>query len=226
MNQKNNQNQSIYISMKTDNDYERIGEIRNIELSNCSEFSFNDLTNFSINGVSNKPIRDLWKDLYIDNNKKNKVDMPKKYIINHGATVLIWEDGEKTVVKRCEDDEFNKRLGFLTAFFQHYCGMSKNKANKFLAELEVEDEENKTKNMKDNSKNTQKSKFNIGDKVKLKEKISDTYGISESTIKKLKKRTFTISEISEPTDNKSLYSYQVEEVGYYLREDMIEKEEK
>ena len=50
-----------------------------------------------------------------------------------------------------KDDEFNKRLGFLTAFFQHYSGMSKNKANKFLAELEVEDEEiktTKTKHMK------------------------------------------------------------------------------
>ena len=75
----------------------------------------------------------------IDDSKK--VPMPKKYIINHGATVLIWDNGEKTVVKRCEEDEFNKRLGFLTAFFQHYSGMSKNKANKFLAELEVEDEE-------------------------------------------------------------------------------------
>ena len=215
MNQKNNQNQLRYIFMKTDNGYERIGEIQNIELSDFSEFSFNNLTDFSIKGVSNKPIRDLWKDLYIDNNKKNKVDMSKKYIINHGATVLIWEDGEKTVVKRCEDDEFNKRLGFLTAFFQHYCGMSKNKANKFLAELEVEDEENKTKN-----------KFNIGDKVKLKEKISDTYGIGKSTIKKLKNRTFTISEISEPDDNKSFYSYYIKEAGYYVREDMIEKEGK
>ncbi len=77
----------------------------------------------------------------INKKEKSKVPMPKKYIINHGATVLIWDDGEKTVVKRCADDEFNKRLGFLTAFFQHYSGMSKNKANKFLAELEVEDEE-------------------------------------------------------------------------------------
>lgn len=92
----------------------------------------------------------------VDINKKEKlkVSMPKKYIINHGATVLIWDNGEKTVVKRCADDEFNKRLGFLTAFFQHYSGMSKNKANKFLAELEVEDEEKeeikvvKTKHMK------------------------------------------------------------------------------
>ena len=80
----------------------------------------------------------IWKEF---NKKKTiKVPMPKKYIINKGATVLIWDNGEKTIVKRCEDDEFNKRLGFLTAFFQHYCGMSKNKANKFLAELEVEDE--------------------------------------------------------------------------------------
>lgn len=87
-------------------------------------------------------VSSIWKEL---NKKKTiKVPMPKKYIINKGATVLIWNDGEKTVVKRCEDDEFNKRLGFLTAFFQHYCGMSKNKANKFLAELEVEDEEIKT----------------------------------------------------------------------------------
>ena len=77
----------------------------------------------------------------INKKEKSKVPMPKKYIINHGATVLIWDDGEKTVVKRCADDEFNKKLGFLTAFFQHYSGMSKNKANKFLAELEVEDEE-------------------------------------------------------------------------------------
>lgn len=91
-------------------------------------------------------VSSIWKEL----NKKNKlkVSMPKKYIINHGATILIWEDGEKTVVKRCEDDEFNKRLGFLTAFFQHYCGMSKNKANKFLAELEVENEEIETKETK------------------------------------------------------------------------------
>lgn len=92
-----------------------------------------EITPFEIN-LRNPYLRELKKE-------KLKVPMPKRYIINHGATVLIWDDGEKTVVKRCADDEFNKRLGFLTAFFQHYSGMSKNKANKFLAELEVEDEE-------------------------------------------------------------------------------------
>ena len=105
----------------------------------------NDNTSFFIGSRTTRApldmeIRKVILDSFgIDDSKK--VPMPKKYIINHGATVLIWDNGEKTVVKRCEEDEFNKRLGFLTAFFQHYSGMSKNKANKFLAELEVEDEE-------------------------------------------------------------------------------------
>ena len=106
--------------------------IPNNEITIHSEMPFNEaLKKVFLGGVG------------IDINKKEKlkVPMPKKYIINHGATVLMWDDGDKTVVKRCADDEFNKRLGFLTAFFQHYSGMSKNKANKFLAELEVEDEE-------------------------------------------------------------------------------------
>lgn len=107
----------------------------------------NDNTQFFIGSKPRTPLdieigKIILDSFGIDDSKK--VPMPKKYIINHGATVLMWDDGDKTVVKRCEDDEFNKRLGFLTAFFQHYSGMSKNKANKFLAELEVEDEETKT----------------------------------------------------------------------------------
>lgn len=79
--------------------------------------------------------------------KKEKLNLPERYIINENATILFWENGEKTVVRKCEDDEFNPRLGFLTAFFQHYCGMSKNKANKYLASLttEVEGEVQKEK---------------------------------------------------------------------------------
>ncbi len=74
----------------------------------------------------------------IDEKNTRKVDMPEKYIINENVTVLIWKNGEKTIVRRCENDEFNPRLAFLTAFFQHYCGMSKNKANRYLASLEIE----------------------------------------------------------------------------------------
>lgn len=155
------------------------------------------------------------------NKKKTiKVPMPKKYIINKGATVLIWDNGEKTVVKRCEDDEFNKRLGFLTAFFQHYSGMSKNKANKFLAELEVEDEE-KEEVKETNSKN----KFRVGDKVKFRKNIKDTYGIDESRIDKMKNKIFEIIEISEPYIGKNFYSYYTS-IGCFVREDMIEKGDK
>lgn len=66
--------------------------------------------------------------------------IPKKYIINKKATILFWEDGTKTIVKRSKDDEYNKRLAFLTAYFQKHCGLSKTKANEYLDNLLDEDE--------------------------------------------------------------------------------------
>ncbi len=68
---------------------------------------------------------------------KKTVELPEKWIFNGKATILLFKDGTKTVVKRTESDEYNPRLAFLTAFFQHYCGMTKNKANKYLANLET-----------------------------------------------------------------------------------------
>lgn len=70
--------------------------------------------------------------------ERKQVKLPERYIINENACILFWQNGEKTVVKRCTDDKFNPRLAFLTAFFQHYVDMSKNKANKYLANLQVE----------------------------------------------------------------------------------------
>lgn len=66
--------------------------------------------------------------------------LPKKYIINKGATVLFWEDGTKTVVKRAKDDEYNKIMGFLWAYFQKTSGLSRTKANNYLKELVVTDD--------------------------------------------------------------------------------------
>ena len=91
---------------------------------------------------------------FIDNyDVKCSVELPTRYIINQDATILFFSDGSKVVVKRCKDDEFNPRLAFLTAFFQKYCGMSKNKANKYLASLQVEEEKTgetkKAKHMKE-----------------------------------------------------------------------------
>ncbi len=61
--------------------------------------------------------------------------MPKKYIINKGATILFWNDGTKTIVKKSKEDKYDKRIGFLTAYFQKNSGLSKNKANKYLDSL-------------------------------------------------------------------------------------------
>jgi len=74
-------------------------------------------------------------------NKKEEIKMnkeltlPKRYIIKKDATVLIWENGEKTIVKRTNEDNFDKRLGFLYAYFQKTSGLSRNKANKYIEEL-------------------------------------------------------------------------------------------
>lgn len=102
------------------------------------------LTSYST--TLNKMTDELVTDIKKEEPKKEikpKSFMPTKYIINDNATILYFEDGSKTVVKKCEDDEFNARLGFLTAFFQHYCGMTKNKANKYLANLSKEKKKDK-----------------------------------------------------------------------------------
>lgn len=67
------------------------------------------------------------------------------YIINDGATILFWSDGTKTIVKRTQEDKFDKRVAFLTAYFQKNSGLSRTKANKFLANLKVEEPKEKTK---------------------------------------------------------------------------------
>lgn len=69
-----------------------------------------------------------WKMNYI----KKEERLPKKYIINDKATILLWNDGTKTVIKRSEGDEYNKTLAFLWAYFQKTSGLSKTKANEYL----------------------------------------------------------------------------------------------
>ena len=73
--------------------------------------------------------------------EEKKKKLPERYIINEGATILFWdkEGKKKTIVKRSKDDEFNKRLGFLIAYFQYHSGLSKTKANRYLDNLEVEE---------------------------------------------------------------------------------------
>lgn len=129
-------------------------------------------------------MKSLKEELYIEKSKKNKIDLPERYIINENATILFWKNGEKTIVKRASDDEFNPRLAFLTAFFQRYCGMSKNKANKYLANLQVEKKiETKEEKAEDKPKRGRPKKdsykFKVGDKVIGNKDATDRYAISQ-----------------------------------------------
>ena len=82
--------------------------------------------------------------------KKNNTDnLPKKYIINNNATILLWKDGTKTIVKRTKEDEYNKTLSFLWAYFQKTSGLSKTKANKYIKGLLDENELKTLKFLKD-----------------------------------------------------------------------------
>lgn len=71
----------------------------------------------------------------------NENAIPKKYIIKNDITILIWDDNSKTIIRRGKDDVHDKRLAFLTAYFQKHSGLSKNKANKYLDSLVDEDEQ-------------------------------------------------------------------------------------
>lgn len=48
------------------------------------------------------------------NKENSKIE---KYIINENATILFWNDGTKTISKRHKEDNFDKELGFLFAYF-------------------------------------------------------------------------------------------------------------
>ena len=55
-----------------------------------------------------------------------KIPIPKKVKFSGPATIILWEDGTKTVVKCQEDDVFNEYTGVLTCFAKKMFG---NKAN-------------------------------------------------------------------------------------------------
>ena len=70
--------------------------------------------------------------------KKGSPMKHKKVIFNDPATIVIWEDGTRTVVKTCEGDTFDKTTGYLQAYFQKLSGISKTQSSKFLRELTEE----------------------------------------------------------------------------------------
>lgn len=49
----------------------------------------------------------------------------KKVIYNDPATIVLWKDGSKTVVKCSPEDTYDKKMGFLLCMFKRRCGSSR-----------------------------------------------------------------------------------------------------
>lgn len=202
--------------MNYDGEWKELGRPHDIELRSATPISDEKII-LKLKDIDIEAYEQMYQERYVDTEllriihhklnlcernlleelvKEQAVDLPERYIINKNATILFWKDGEKTVVRRCEDDEFNPRLAFLTAFFQHYCGMSKNKANKYLASLEVEEE--KKEAVKESEWKSANEKLNIGDKVKVRSdlKCGKYYGglYFNPEMKFYKGKIVTISE--------------------------------
>lgn len=75
----------------------------------------------------------------------------EKVIFNNPATIVIWRDGSKTVVK-CEEEEFDPEKGLAMAIAKHFLGTNKTKSDyynvfeKWLPKEEMTDEEKKLGN--------------------------------------------------------------------------------
>lgn len=68
--------------------------------------------------------------------KLEQTKLPRKVLFNDRkqATTILYGD-KATVVKATKGDKYDRKYGFLMAYFQATCGLSKNKANKYLEEI-------------------------------------------------------------------------------------------
>ncbi|MBQ8300033.1 MAG: hypothetical protein IJX99_09335 [Clostridia bacterium] len=91
---------------------------------------FDGVYSYEVGGMH--PFRTL-----LGSNSQKTNELPKKVKFDevNGATILYWEDGTKTVVRKCKDNVHDRRVAFLTAYFQKHCGLSKTQANKYIASL-------------------------------------------------------------------------------------------
>ena len=112
-----------------------------------------DPTNIVFNPASLKvrlsPIRSNSLNYMIRDEEVTKLTMlewkltPKKVIFNGPATIVMWQDGTKTVVKKTEDDTDDREKAVMFAILKKACG-SRAKMNRYL-KLFKEDKSNEEK---------------------------------------------------------------------------------
>ena len=73
--------------------------------------------------------------------------LPKEYYIGEKkkTIALKWNNNTITKVRASKDDKFDVRFGFLLAYFQKHCGLTKTQANKYLEKVEKSLEKEKEK---------------------------------------------------------------------------------
>lgn len=90
--------------------------------------SLESLWNYTYNDI--KSIDELWPSL--DLMRKRDGEKIKKVIFNDPVTVVLWNDGTKTIVK-CEGEEFDPEKGLAMAIAKKYLGTNKNRSNYYDA---------------------------------------------------------------------------------------------
>lgn len=66
---------------------------------------------------------------------KDYDELPERVIFNNPATILIWENGEKTVVKAMKEDKYDPMIGFLMAYFKYKSGLNSNERERYFNEI-------------------------------------------------------------------------------------------
>lgn len=93
--------------------------------------SHNLITGCSLSYRNIKPNGKLGKDIFTIDLEGMLIPMIKKLIFNPPATIVLWEDGTKTVVKARKGTEFNPYYGFTAAVTKKVFG-SNSRVNDFV----------------------------------------------------------------------------------------------
>ena len=79
--------------------------------------------------ISNKD--DLARNIIKEGMNKFKAPIPKRIIYNGPATIVFWEDGTKTIVKRSKKEKDNKYNAFCAALAKKIYG-NNSKVNRYV----------------------------------------------------------------------------------------------
>jgi len=103
-----------------------------------SKFDYYELESFFTNHVEKIKHK---ANLYLVGTVLEKELTKCKVIYNPPATVVIWSDDTKTVVKTTDGEKFDPERGFLQAFYEKFSGLTRTQGNKLLKDLREQYEE-------------------------------------------------------------------------------------